>query len=166
MPSVQHGDDPAGQSAYATAEPSDATIPFHVVAQSAYPTAEPSDATIPFHVVAQSAYPTAEPSDATIPFRVIGPQADAIMPLRVVSPPTDATDGLAHVNGDRGHAGLALPAAAARRRHRRRRLDTFTPRVRHAFRRLIVVICLLPLVGILAREAPRVLRLRWYWVTA
>ena len=51
---------------------------------------------------------------------------------------------------------LRLPAVAPRPRHPAKRwLDTRSPRVRHAFRRLVVVICLLPLVGILAREAPR-----------
>lgn len=38
---------------------------------------------------------------------------------------------------------------------RRRRLDRFEPGVRHSVRRLIVLICLLPLIALLAREAPR-----------
>ena len=56
--------------------------------------------------VDQSSYATAEPSDATIQFRAVSLPADAMMPLRVVSLPAGATDGLAHVNGDRGQAEL------------------------------------------------------------
>lgn len=55
---------------------------------------------------------------------------------------------------------LRLPSlVTARPRHWGRIwLDALTPRVRHSFRRLVVVICLLPLVGILAREAPRLVQ--------
>lgn len=54
---------------------------------------------------------------------------------------------------------LRLPAVGAKSRHRSPTwLDARAPRVRHGFRRLIVVICLLPLVGILAREAPRIIQ--------
>jgi cellulose synthase/poly-beta-1,6-N-acetylglucosamine synthase-like glycosyltransferase len=54
---------------------------------------------------------------------------------------------------------LGLPSVARRSHHRSGRwLDARTPRVRHGFRRLIVVIWLLPLVGILAREAPRLVQ--------
>lgn len=54
---------------------------------------------------------------------------------------------------------LSLPAVVTRsRRGPIRWLDSRVPRVRHGYRRLIVVICLLPLVGILAREAPRLLK--------
>lgn len=52
---------------------------------------------------------------------------------------------------------LSLPAAVRRPRQRPRRwLDAHAPQIRLAVRRLIVTLCLLPLVGILAREAPRV----------
>src|SRR5215469_7363012 len=54
---------------------------------------------------------------------------------------------------------LGLPSFARRPRHRSGRwLDARTPQVRHGFRRLIVVVWLLPLVGILAREAPRLVQ--------
>lgn len=54
-------------------------------------------------------------------------------------------------------AELSLQIVAPRHRRRSRVwLDTRAPRVRQGFRRLAVVVCLLPLVGILAREAPRV----------
>lgn len=54
---------------------------------------------------------------------------------------------------------LSLPAVVTRsRRGPFRWLDSRVPRVRHGYRRLFVVICLLPLVGILAREAPRLVK--------
>src|SRR5215470_6155273 len=54
---------------------------------------------------------------------------------------------------------VSLPAIATRPRRRSRMwLDARAPRVRHGFRRLIVVVLILPLVGILAREAPRVVQ--------
>jgi cellulose synthase/poly-beta-1,6-N-acetylglucosamine synthase-like glycosyltransferase len=54
---------------------------------------------------------------------------------------------------------VSLPAIAAKPRRRSRTwLDARAPRVRHGFRRLIVVVFILPLVGILAREAPRVVQ--------
>jgi cellulose synthase/poly-beta-1,6-N-acetylglucosamine synthase-like glycosyltransferase len=51
---------------------------------------------------------------------------------------------------------LRLPGVSSSRQRSpaKRWLDARTPLVRHAFRRLVVVVCLLPLVGILAREAP------------
>ena len=53
----------------------------------------------------------------------------------------------------------SLRAVGAKPRHRSTTwLDARAPKVRHGFRRLIVVIWLLPLVGILAREAPRIVQ--------
>lgn len=52
---------------------------------------------------------------------------------------------------------MSLPAIATRKHGRSRTwLDARAPRVRHGFRRVVVAIFILPLVGILAREAPRV----------
>ena len=53
-----------------------------------------------------------------------------------------------------GAAGRAVPTEAPASR-RPTWLDRRTPHVRHSLRRLVVVVCLLPLVAVLAREAPR-----------
>src|SRR6266487_3742335 len=56
-------------------------------------------------------------------------------------------------------AHLSLPVViSTHRRPVRAWLDARTPQIRHSLRRLLVVLCLLPLVGILAREAPRLSR--------
>lgn len=54
---------------------------------------------------------------------------------------------------------VSLPAIATKGRHRSRAwLDARAPHVRHGIRRLVVVIFILPLIAILAREAPRVVQ--------
>jgi cellulose synthase/poly-beta-1,6-N-acetylglucosamine synthase-like glycosyltransferase len=56
-------------------------------------------------------------------------------------------------------APVPLPRLRSARRHKpgfiRRRLDRQDPAIRHAARRVLTLLCLLPLLLILAREAPR-----------